>query len=110
MDDEVPTAAAGDDVVTSKAPTTPTTSNSNTDYPTEVIVGPAEINFINLSSDMITDNEVMLMLNYKIGTNRQFNTLLFESDCTTPLSIDVTSDTPTTILSNNFNAFLITSI
>ena len=103
--DEVPTAAAaeGGDVVTSKAPTriptTTTTSNSNTDYPTEVIVGPAEINFINLSSDMITDNEVRLILNYKIGTNRQFHTLLYESDCTTPLSsssgIDVTTNTPT---------------
>jgi len=95
-----PTAGAGG--VTSKAPTIPTTistSNSNTDYPTEVIIGPAEINFINLSTDMITDNDIRLILNYKIGTNRQFHTLLYESDCTTPLSrssgIDVTTNTPT---------------
>ena len=101
MDNKVPTVAAEGDVATSKAPTIPTTtttSNSNTDYPTEVIVGPAEINFLNLSSDMITDNEVRLILNYKIGTNRQFNMLLYESDCTTLLSsddVDVTSATPT---------------
>lgn len=103
MDDDVPTAAAaeGGDVVTSKTPTIPTTtttSNSNTDYPTEVIVGPAEINFVNLLSDMITDNEVRLILNYIIGTSRQFNTILYESDCITPLSnedIGITSATPT---------------
>jgi len=105
MNEDVPTTVTTDGdvaVVTSKAPTIPatiSTSNSNTDYPTEVIVGPAEINFINLSTDMITNNEVRLILNYKIGTNRQFNTLLYESDCTTPLSrssgIDVTTNTPT---------------
>ena len=95
-----PTMGAGG--VTSKAPTIPTTttttSNSNTDYPTELIIGPAEINFLNLSSNMITDNDIRLILNYKIGTNRQFNTILFESDCITPLSsddIDITSNTPT---------------
>jgi len=93
-----PTMGAGG--VTSKAPTIPTTttSNSNTDYPTEVIIGPAEINFLNLSSDMITDNEVRLILNYIIGTNRQFHTLLYEADCTTPLSneyIGITTNTPT---------------
>jgi len=80
--------------------------NDTTDTIDQSTVGPAEINFIDLTSEISNTNnnqDIMLVMNYEIGTNRQFNANLYEPDCITPLNsdIDIESSTPMVIPVDN---------
>lgn len=69
---------------------TPTTPDDN--------VGPAEISFIDLTTSISPNKEdVILLMEYEIGTNRNFETNLYQPDCVTPLpsNIDITETPPT---------------